>query len=141
MAFWKHFSALCVDVSEGCARTPIILVLLMNNPDTNNQDPKPAHQIVHHYYHYNTTCSRGHRWLLKFKRSGANGLSWVKVCKRCDKIQSTAGQFNDQGAWRPQEKQEWGRDQGPEMVQGLAPDSNELKRIDPKRGPNDQKKG
>lgn len=71
---------MCVDVSQGAG--PL------------------SDEIVHiHRSEKPRDCSKGHTWRLRF-RANKNELGWLKICRRCAKVESTSGAFDQDGIWR-----------------------------------------
>lgn len=67
--------------------------------------------IVHRYV---PNCAKGfHNWKLVFK-SNHNNLSWIKVCRRCDKVKSVNGEFDGNGQWIKKGQVDYGKAGGEE---------------------------
>lgn len=54
-------------------------------------------------------CSKGiHNWKLVF-RNNDKILAWVKICRRCDKVKSVTGSFDEEGEWVKRKQTEYGK--------------------------------
>lgn len=80
-----------------------------------------------HIYHHSVRpndCSKGHAWRLRF-RNLPNGITWIKVCRRCSKVQSASGSFDKYGKWKVEYE-----GTRKDNVEDENPQSSEQKQVD-----------